>query len=147
MADLATIISMVESSGNPRAMRFEPTAFANWPWSDTMGIIKAKHGCSEATARMIACTSWGQYQLMAENIFARNMTAYQVNPTDVFSFVSDTALQEQAFHAFLQIRGIDFTLDDILSDPQKMRKFVERYNGPGDIDAYTKRIMHFATIG
>ena len=144
MADLAGVIKSIESGGNPHALRFEPDAYANWNWVPAMDRIKAKHACSEKTARMIGCTSWGLYQIMGINIFDPRLPA--IDPVDVIDFVNDVGLQEAAFTAFLNLRGINFALDDLLADQDKLRIFAITYNGSRDPDAYAALIRQHAAL-
>lgn len=146
MMMLADVIRAIESGGNARAMRFEPLAFKDWPFSDTMQIIKAKHKCDVDTARMIATTSWGEFQILGENVFSRAMVGYSVNPPDLFAYIGDGGMQERSFASFIKIHLIDYTLQDILADPVKMRTWVSRWNGPGNIDAYSALIRQHATV-
>ena len=109
-----------------------------------MQRIKLKHRCSDDTARMIACTSWGAYQMMGENIYAPTMVTYAVDPPDLFVFLDDLGMQDRAFGVFLKLRAIDFTLEELLMDPAKMTLFCRTYNGPDNADAYAARIKAYA---
>ena len=135
--DIAPVIAQVESATSDAALRFEPALYEHWatptPVRDAIvANIRSIHKCSRPTARMIACTSWGRYQILGENLYSA-MCGCRLS---VFGFVASPGAQLSFFREFLRNRGIDFTLQDIIVDPGKRQQFVEGYNGPGDIDAY-----------
>ena len=148
MSDLASVIKAIESGGNPHAVRFEPVAYQDWAWVPAMDRIQVKHKCSKDTAKMIACTSWGLYQLMGVNIFDPRYpkdAETPLDPPDVFAFVGDTGMQDLLFAAFLRAKGLNYTLEELLADDVKMAAFARAYNGPGNVAAYSDLIRQHAT--
>lgn len=136
---LAQVISRVESNDNPRAMRFEAGLFERWqeaptPAEATLLVrIKAIHRCSLDTARMVACTSWGRYQLLGENIYDEGGYAGHI----VDYLASDTE-QLASFTRFVAERRINADL--VLTDDGLMQKFAGAYNGPSNVAAYVTRM-------
>ena len=133
--DLAAVIAQVETRTRDHSPRFEPPLYADWRVTAADDIVIAAiqkvHDCSTLTARMIACTSWGRYQLLGENIYS----VCQCN-ADIFVFVAQPGVQLLCFQRFLAARGIAFSIEEILMDRTKREQFIARYNGPGDIDLY-----------
>lgn len=145
--DLATVIKAIESGNNPHAVRFEPAAYQDWDWVPAMDRIQLKHKCSKDTAKMLACTSFGLYQLMGVNIFDPRYPKdpeTPLDPPDVFAFVADVGMQDVLFEAFLRAKSINYTLNDLLSDDVKMAAFVRAYNGPGNVVTYSALIREHA---
>ena len=143
MTDLATVIALVESNNNPKRFRFEPATYTQWVSAGgtpariaLQEVISRVHDCSISTARMIACTSWGRFQILGENLYG---PCKCVN--DVFTYVTSPALEAAAFDAFLAWRKIDFTLDDLVNDEVKRHGFIAMYNGPGDLVGYWARMQ------
>ena len=141
-SDLAAVISQVESGDNPYRLRFEPAIFARWATPNAtelqiMGRIQQIHDCSRDTARMIAATSWGRYQILGENLYDF-VCGLQ---TDVFSFVEDDEAQAACFEAFIRNRGVAFTLEQIEADRTMREQFIATYNGPSDVDVYWGRMQ------
>lgn len=140
---LAAVIRTIESRGNPYRPRFEFHAYMAWPWTAVYQRIADKHGCSHDTAQMIATTSWGAYQMLGLNIFDQTISG--VDPPHLFAYVADSDMQDQSFGNFIKAKGVNFTLSDLLADPDKMQKFVTRWNGPGNVDAYADLIRKNAS--
>ena len=147
MTDLATVIALVESNNNTKRLRFETALYADWDTQATLPATRAArttlaeaivkiHDCSVTTARMIACTSWGRFQILGENLYG---PCRCVN--DVFTYITSPALEAAAFDAFLAWRKIDFTLDDLVNDEVKRDAFIAGYNGPGDLVGYWARMQ------
>jgi hypothetical protein len=143
--ELADVIAEVESSGRAAEFRFEPALYEAWraELQATPGGVKgaiakrvaAIHpGCSLPTATVIACTSWGLYQLLGENLYDGLWSR------PILEFVADPAGQRDAFGEFLIRHDIDVTLTELIQDTDKRRRFIEVYNGPGAVDAYWAEI-------
>lgn len=139
---LSDVIAQVESGGDDAAVRFESRLYAKWTVVDpTPGTqhardeitatIEAGHRCTLSTARMIACTSWGRYQLLGMNIYGLCKCV-----VPVVHFIESAELQRDCLATFLCQRGIDFTLEEIVADPAKREKFISRYNGPDATESY-----------
>ena len=134
---LSDIIKQIESSNNPQAVRFEPLFYENLKTkTNDHAILKIKeiHKCSYYTALMIASTSWGLFQIMGYNLYF-----YGLTEKTVFDFLFDEAEQEEAFEKFIQIKKINFTVDELKQDIEKVRKFAKYYNG--DIESYSRKIL------
>lgn len=134
---LAKIIAKVEGSeAGARAIRFEDAFYGrlgvspNAAESAVLATIAHLHKCSQHTARMIAASSWGTYQLMGLSLYELGWAS------DVFDFIGDAVKQADMFGQFLAKHGIDFTWADLVSDTAKRQEFIDRYNGPAQPDAY-----------
>lgn len=136
MKQLKDIIKLIESSNNPQAVRFEPHFYEKLKskTNDTAVLkIRKIHKCTYYTALMIASTSWGLFQIMGYNLYFYNLI-----DTTVFDFLNNEELQEKAFQEFIEKRKINFTVEDLKSDPEKIRKFAKYYNG--DTEGYSRKI-------
>ena len=137
MKQLKDIIKLIESSNNPKAVRFEPLFYENLKTkTNDHAILKIKeiHKCSYYTALMIASTSWGLFQIMGYNLYF-----YSLTEKTVFDFLFDEEEQEKAFEKFIQIKKINFTVEELLEDENKIKKFARLYNG--DEIGYSRKIM------
>ena len=139
--ELADVIAETENNGKPWPPRFEPALHQRWTEGLAAGdkvktALTAKiqglnpPTCSQGTAAMIACTSWGAWQILGETLYGG------LWERSVFAFLTDPAAQRAAFEAFLAHHGVAFTLTDLVQDPAKRQRFIAAYNGPGDEDAY-----------
>jgi len=135
--DIKEVIKEIESSGNKQAIRFEPHFYESLEKRkiNDMAIqrIQKIHRCSYFTALMIASTSWGLFQIMGYNLYF-----YSLTEKTVFEFLFDEAEQEKAFEKFIQIKSINFSIEEMRSDPEKIRKFAKVYNG--DTEGYSRKI-------
>jgi N-acetylmuramidase len=143
-ATLADAVAMVESSGNPHAIRFEPSLYAAQIASPTpteyqpaIDRIQAIHQCSHETAVMMAMTSWGRYQLMGFNLYSPDGFAYG---RDVAVFLESDRDQLDAFGWFIGANHIDWAAEQMLVDPTLIVRFAIAYNGPGDPSEYCARL-------
>ena len=139
--DLAAVVAQVETNDNPFAIRFEQALMAQWAAMNPvrgaiLAAIASLHDCSHDTARMIACTSWGRYQILGENLYDRAL----VNVT-VFAYVADPKLERLAFDALLIRKDVAFALQDIIDDEAKRQKFIAAYNGPSGVADYWARMQ------
>lgn len=142
--DLPSVIAQTESGTNDFRLRFESGLYAEWTVRPTSFVrqqicatIMRLNYCSLDTAEMIACTSWGRYQILGENLYDPSCCDVKSN---VFQFAGTAPAQLLAFNDFLERRHVDFTLTDILMDSDKRQKFIAAYNGPGAVDAYWLRM-------
>jgi len=139
MKKLKDIIKLIESSNNSQAVRFEPLFYKrlkeNNFYDRAIQRIKEIHKCNTDTAYMIASTSWGLFQIMGYNLYF-----YDLIESTVFEFLFDEKLQEKAFKKFTQIKKINFSIEELKTDPEKIRKFAKYYNG--DIEGYSRKILN-----
>lgn len=139
---LADVIAEVESGKRDSAIRFEAGLYKAWTAAPTpardaiIREIVEIHDCSADTARMIACTSWGRYQLLGENLYS----AFARCSVNVFTFVEVPDVQAQCLALFLTMKGINFTLENIIENQTMRENFIIGYNGPGAVDAYWQRM-------
>lgn len=136
--NLSRVIQAIESSGNPHAIRFESELY-----NDSKRIISielhasiaARNVCSSDTARMLAYTSYGLYQLMGFNLYELGWNS------DVASFMTDPSSQAIMFNEFLDSKHINYTLAEMLADNAKLLQFSDTYNGSA---AYMAKIKEYA---
>ena len=140
---LDAVIAQVESSNNPRCLRFEDHLYGVWSSPLKTGVqntvlanIRRLNVCSLPTAEMIACTSWGRYQLLGQNLY--DPCRCQL---DIVSYLYGEDEQRNCFDLFLKSRRIDFTLDQIVADEPTRTHFITVYNGPAAVDAYWERMQ------
>lgn len=140
---LFDIIAWVESKNNPHAMRFEPGVYSNVlevipgdlsVRGTIMKTIKTANKCSDGTARMIHCTSFGATQIMGFNLYNGLYTG------DVASFMGDPVAQAVAFDSFCAAKQIKCSVADIAGYPLLRAHFAKLYNG--DADAYSAQIVY-----
>lgn len=137
MNALAAVISQVESAGFPYALRFEYQLFATPDRKGMMPLldaIKAANHCDLVTARMIAYTSFGLFQIMGFNLF--DWLGWKQS---VATFLFDTEQQLATFTEFCHRNGIDPATFDF-TDEGALVAFARAYNGPGAIPAYVAKM-------
>src|ERR1700733_9306434 len=133
---LAQVISRVESNDTPGAIRFEPTIYTRFTGLLTqaqrlaLSTCQVSNKCSLATAQMICGSSWGRYQIMGENIYPR----FQHTIADFLQF---DLYQMQILKEFLG----DWGYAEQPAAFQLTLAFAERYNGPGNPQAYLTELL------
>lgn len=139
------VIATIESNNNQFALRFELNTFIGK--SDItlsqilLNNIRAINGCNLTTAKMIASTSFGLYQIMGANLY---LAPIEITAT-IVRYLNDYALQHICFSRYLIAHGLDkFTIEDLRDNADKRTEFASRYNGPGDVADYAELIR--ATI-
>lgn len=137
---LDQVVSAVESGGNQFAVRFERGIFnriTNQGTSPCVDRIIKIHHCSDDTARSIYATSYGLYQIMGFNLYSKLSCT-----VPYMDFLNDRVLQLQMFAAFLKFNNmLNFTVETLVSDPVALNKFSAAYNGPGNVNAYSAKIL------
>ena len=120
---LSDCVSQVESSGNPSAMRYEPDY--NPTLSSIQSVQKYATGgyMDLITARMVASTSWGEFQIMGANLWG--VLNYQKTMMD---YLSSPADQLVAFHKFIAQIGFTDGPFKLMSETALLR-FARFYNG------------------
>jgi hypothetical protein len=130
---LLDCIALVESSNNSGALRFEQELFESDPsWvQGQVSKIMGANKCSEATALMIASTSWGKFQMLGANLYS-----FAQGDVPLQSIFSNDALQQELFGLFIKPRGYDpnEAIDDW--EGERFGAFAKFYNGPGAIGNY-----------
>lgn len=137
---LIDAIGRVESGHNTAAIRFEPALFARPLTTAALVIVQRimrANNCGATTAHMIYSTSWGEFQILGENLYSvcdwrGTISRYLANTDDV---------QSDSLGAFLMAKRLDFTAADLLGDDAKLTQFVTGYNGPGNTAQYSARLL------
>lgn len=132
---LSELIKAAESGGHRHAIRFEP-GFAKYITESSVDrAIAGAAPCtlSRATARNLLQTSFGFYQIMGENIYA---LGYRGN---ILDWINSDEAQFATFVKYCLSRGISFSLQEILNDPNKRAIFAKKYNG--DAVAYSAHLL------
>lgn len=136
IATLGDLIAYNESNGDQNAVRFETMHLPGTPYINRMKEIVR---CSTATAAVLCATSWGKYQIMGDTLIDLGLS---VSP---IYFCSRDDLQDKAFSDFLTRNHIGgYTLTDITQDATKRATFARIYNGPGNIQGYSQRLVDTA---
>ncbi len=137
MITLAQVIAKVESSGNPCALRFEPTVYRrfgimepNDPDRYILNKIQKVHDCDHMTACMIAGTSWGLFQILGENLWSLSID-YQGT---LFDYCMSATNQKACFKSMLTMIHYPFppSVDFSVLTGSDMNFFATRYNGGGN---------------
>lgn len=117
---LEQVIAHVESRGNLGALRFEPS----WQvQSASARLCAVANKCSFHTAIQLCKFSFGQYQIMGSNLYDMGMTS------SIAYFLNDYQTQDEMFDEFIKDRHINYTLDQVLNDPECGHSFALHYNG------------------
>jgi len=103
---ISKVIRYVESGNFKYALRFEEKVYNSLKstvksQNQVVKRIRDIHYCSEDTARMIAATSWGYYQILGLNIYS--LCGYN---DLIFKFVEDDQKQDEAFYRFCELKKI-----------------------------------------
>lgn len=126
--NVTELVALIESSRNQYAIRFEPSFAVAY----TKSILIEKYNLvTHSTANVIGKTSWGMFQIMGVNIYH---LGYQ---KQIGEFLCSLEDQMGIFKKYLEVNGIDFTLDELRESQEKREKFAKRYNGS---IAYAKKI-------
>lgn len=78
---------------------------------------------SYMTGETFCSTSFGLYQIMLENVYGMGYAG------TVLDFWKNPDVQLIYFTKFLELRNINYSLDDILNDKVKRDDFSHHYNG------------------
>ncbi len=117
---LPQVIAHVESRGRLDAVRFEP----GWQTMVSSARIAARvNMCSFPTAIQLCKFSWGKYQIMGSNLYDLGLSL------SIGHFLNDSVTQDEMFNEFVTDRDINFTLQQVLTEPDKMHTFALHYNG------------------
>jgi hypothetical protein len=130
---LASVIARVESSNNQNALRFENTMFASppiWVLGQISNIQKAHRNMSYQTAQMIACSSWGMYQLLGANIWSNGFAATFAD------YIDSATFQYGTFLRFISPHGFTGTEDCVTWNEKRYERFAAFYNGPNAVSDY-----------
>lgn len=152
MATLSEVIAYVETKNDPHAMRFEEKVYERYrlfidrpkaPEGAILENIRSAHAfknnlrCSWHTAAMVAATSWGKHQVMGFNLYADHIMC----PLQATAFLFDDVEQDVVFLALARHMGIaDWTPEDLIADPNKLEVVAKKWNGTGNVPAYSKLI-------
>ena len=133
MISLSDCVAQVESANNPCAMRYEPD------YVPTLNSIQLTQKFATAgymdtiTARMIASTSWGKFQIMGANLYA--VLKYE---DTLVSFLSDVGSQLAAFQSFIGHLGFTDGPFAMMGEASLL-KFARLYNGS---EVYAESLKH-----
>lgn len=132
---LSDVVAQVESSGSMLAMRYEPD------WLTTASDMQAVQSRASGggfmdlkTARMLASTSWGRYQIMGSNLWGK-LCNYQGTLAE---YLTDGASQLLTFKSFIGQIGFSDQPFNALSEDQLL-SFARAYNGNGP--AYSRALQ------
>jgi N-acetylmuramidase len=122
---LAQIIASIESTNNHAAIRFEPRLYAAESILDKTLVarIQGANDCDSNTARMIACTSWGAFQVLGENIYSLRWS------DSIGLFLMSPSAQTDMFESFLTFRKLPNDWNALKSNGPLLENFARVYNG------------------
>ena len=130
---LSDCVAQVESANNQCAMRYEPDYLPTLT-SIQLNQKFATNGYMDTnTARMIASTSWGKFQIMGANLYA--VLKYE---DTLVSFLSDVGSQLAAFQSFIGHIGFTDGPFSLMSENALLR-FARLYNGS---EVYAESLKH-----
>lgn len=132
ITDLAQLIRLIESNDNPHALRFEP---AHHPAPHLVTQMQSIAACSFATAQVLCAISWGAYQIMGDELIALGLNV------DPMAYCLNQAMQDIFFEKYMLADHLTLTLDDVINNASKRALFVRLWNGPGNVDAYSARLL------
>lgn len=124
MPTTSQLIALVESNNQPAALRYEP----GWKYATPELIEKCRRAhvglfMSRDTAKVLACMSWGAYQIMGSVL-------YEMGYAGTFhEFMSSPELQLHWFNIYIRRRGIDYDFGSLMQDVALRERFALRYNG------------------
>jgi hypothetical protein len=142
---LMDVAATLESGNNAGAIRFEPAMFGNapsWAKNQLAYIHAANPWASPETGLMIACTSWGKFQLLGANIYAFGFFKFPIA-----DFLANEAEQELVYGDF--IAPHDFHPHDDVTQwgDNQFTAYAAFYNGPGAVDAYVAAMHRVIAAG
>lgn len=133
ISTLSDLIAATESNNFAAAVRFEPL---HKPAPQFVSRMADVAKCSHETAYVLCSCSWGLYQIMGDELIALGL---KFSPLEI---CLDTGYQNLFLAKFLVEKGLsDVTLSDILNNPIKREQFATKYNGPGNVAAYSERLL------
>lgn len=143
MDTVADVIGAIESGHNPGALRFEYLGYTKAPLLNaTIEAIIKYNVCSVATARMIYATSWGEFQIMGENLYDPNLCAYR---NSIARYLVQSGDQFVTFNSFLFRMPLSPRINagspaSLFKDPNLRLQFSREYNGPDNVQEYADKI-------
>ena len=96
---LGFYIALTESNCNRFSIRFEENYYKKNLDHKILEIIRHCNKCSRDTAKMIASTSWGQYQILGINLYS--ICEYH---SEIGRYLCDNDLQYITFEKFIKKR-------------------------------------------
>lgn len=134
-------VAHVESRNDPAAIRFEPSLYHTSPAWVLLQVekVRAAQGfCSHGTALMIACTSWGVYQILGANLYSLGYKQA------IIRFANDINAQKEFFNKFCTSNGLDPSLEVTPENKAALLHFASVYNGPGNPQPYADALLEAA---
>lgn len=139
---LADVIARVESDGNQYAQRFE-RLHLGVSGSALLNRIATINRCSNATADVYASLSHGLFQIMGFRLYGdRTKDSRNIGyEKSLGVFMNSPEEQTTVFMDYARRAEILFTPDELLTEPVKLARFAERYNGPANVVEYSQRVL------
>ena len=118
---LSQLIALVESNNHSNAVRYEELYSPDYRAHALVRVYQS--GLSDSTYRILLASSWGKYQIMGDQLYLLGLK------TDIRTFWSDEAAQDDFFNRFIFARNIAYTLDQVINDEECRTNFAHHYNG------------------
>lgn len=138
---LIDVVRYTESGNNYHALRFEPELYQNKPeWvTNQIQNIRESFGSfvSEETCLMVACSSFGAYQMLGANISAYGGIK---SGFSIFDFIQNDIAQDNASKKMIRGLGFDPNIDFSLINAFDLDSFSSKWNGPGNISGYSNAL-------
>lgn len=141
LVTLADVVGWIESRGRPYVMRTEPLVLSPGRKyrSEIMSRIVIANSCDEFTSRVIYSTSFGAYQIMGFNLYAKEF-GYT---NSVATFLNSESDQLSVFMQFVVDADINYTPQE-LCNRSNAQDFARTYNGSLKyVDAINESLTHF----
>lgn len=125
---LSQLVGKVESENIHTAIRYEP----KWPYvtPELIRLCVQAHRPSymnEVTARQLLMFSYGEYQIMGSVLYELGFRG------KLMEFACDETAQLIYFNKFVKLRGIDYSLEQIVTNATLRSRFALRYNGSASV--------------
>lgn len=129
---LAQLIAKCESNNDQFAVRFERLYH---PKSDNVSKLAHQSRITFTTAEILCSMSFGYYQIMGDNLVSLGLEG------SIIEYCASPQLQDVFFNRYCTQNHCVYSLEEILTDQTKREDFAKKYNGPGNITAYSQRLL------
>lgn len=131
---LSRVVSEVESRHVFHALRYEPL-FSKYVTMESVKRCIQGHSpvyMNRETAYQLMHFSFGAYQIMGENLYALGYSG------SIAHYLHSETVQLAYFEKYIQSRNINYTLEEILTDDEKLNRFSVKYNG---VKSYGQKLL------
>lgn len=135
---VSQVIGRLESNDDYKALRFEP----DYEWLNLEIVNRCRRAhepsiINHTTANALCRFSYGRFQIMGGLLYEYGFSV------PLRDFLSSPSIQQIWFEEVLNKKEINFSLDELMNDDNKLLKFAHRYNGDKS-GVYAARIKMIA---